>query len=245
MGAGRRHDCDALTLGSRWSGHATHAMKRALRAAKRCCMAPDAAERRAAYRLPCRECARIGVAPRADAHPMAALYTIAYPVISKKDAEFIRAFRARHDQLRAQMIQPHFTLVFGCVKVPSADFIAHSGRIAGHASAIRFCCRYAMVSGSDKEEAAQVHLVPEEGYSAISRLHDKLYTGPLAAELALNIPYVPHITIGSLSTRKAAKELCDQLNEKGLDIRGSIAALTVGEVRQAVFINRFEFKMRI
>lgn len=176
---------------------------------------------------------------------MTALYTIAYPTLAKKDAEFIRAFRARHDQLRAQMIAPHFTMVFGSTKLPSADFIAHSGRIAGHTSSIRFCCRYAMLSSSDKDETGQVHLVPDEGYSAISRLHDKLYSGPLAGEMALDIPYVPHITIGSLSTRKAAKELCDQLNEKGLEIRGSIAALTVGTVRQAVFVNRFEFKMRI
>jgi hypothetical protein len=175
---------------------------------------------------------------------MAALYTVAYPVISKKDAEFIRAFRARHDPLRAQLIAPHFTLVFGSTKLASADFIAHSGRIAGHADVIRFCCRYAMLSSSDKDETGQVHLVPDEGYSAISLLHDKLYSGPLAGEMALNMPYVPHITLASLPTRKAAKELCDKLNEKGLEIKGSIAALTVGSVRQAVFVNRVEFKMR-
>src|SRR5262245_22726723 len=60
---------------------------------------------------------------------------------------------------------------------------------------------------TDSDVTADVFLVPDEGNSALSLLHDQLYTGPLVSHLRLDLQYVPHITIGTLSDREKAKRL--------------------------------------
>jgi hypothetical protein len=86
-----------------------------------------------------------------------------------------------------------------------------------------------MIGADDLEATAYVFLVPDEGYSQLSLLHDRLYTGVLAPHLRLDLPFIPHITIGTLSDRHLAKKLCDALNAQRLSIVGSVDALTVGE----------------
>jgi hypothetical protein len=84
-----------------------------------------------------------------------------------------------------------------------------------------------MLGADDEAERAYVYLVPDEGYSGLSRMHDDLYGGCLRKLLRLDIPFVPHITLGSMADRAAAKRLCDDLNRSGLEIGGSVNALTV------------------
>jgi hypothetical protein len=57
--------------------------------------------------------------------------------------------------------------------------------------------------GAD-ESGSYVFLVPDEGSGALSLLHDRLYSG-LLASLRIDLPYVPHITIGRCSERQKAK----------------------------------------
>ena len=59
------------------------------------------------------------------------------------------------------------------------------------------------------------------------KLHDRLYTGPLAAELRLDIPFIPHLTVGNASEAQACKRLADDLNARGVSIHGGIATLGV------------------
>ena len=92
-----------------------------------------------------------------------------------------------------------------------------------------------MLGADDEDERAYVFLVPDDGYATISRLHDALYAGPLASHLRLDLPYVPHITIGITDDRRCAKSLCDQLNADGVVIDGSLSELTVGRVHDARF----------
>jgi hypothetical protein len=69
--------------------------------------------------------------------------------------------------------------------------------------------------------------VPDEGYSEIVKLHDKLYDGPLAPELRLDIPFIPHIGIGNAIDPFACKKLADELNRKAFEIDGRIETLDV------------------
>jgi 2'-5' RNA ligase len=84
-----------------------------------------------------------------------------------------------------------------------------------------------MLGADDADETAYVFLVPDEGFAAISLMHDRLYSGPLEPFLRLDLPYVPHITIGSTRDRQAAKALCDRLNREGVHVQGSVGAFTV------------------
>ena len=89
-----------------------------------------------------------------------------------------------------------------------------------------------------------VFLVPDEGCSGLSLPHDRLYTGALSAHLRLDLPYIPHITIGTLAERHAAKQLCDQLNRAGLGIHGSVNSLTVGTFANGKVNNLASFELR-
>ena len=163
---------------------------------------------------------------------MERLFTLAYPELEREDAERWAAFRAAHSPAARFDVAPHFTLAFGCAEVPRADYEAHVARVAASTRPVSFVCRYAMLGADDEDDRAYVFLVPDEGFAAVSRLHDELYTGPLAPHLRLDLPYVPHITIGVLSDRQHAKDLCDQLNAIGVCAPGALRSLQVATPRE-------------
>lgn len=158
------------------------------------------------------------------------LYTVAYLDVDAPAEAFLEGFRREHDP-QVDVVAPHFTLVFGCNTLPEAVYSDHVGAIARATTAIRFHCRYAMLGADDLNDWAYVFLVPDEGNSEISLLHDRLYTGVLAQHLRLEFPYIPHITIGATQNRKSAKSLCDSLNHAGVDLEGQLRSLTVGVLR--------------
>ena len=172
------------------------------------------------------------------------LYTLAYPTLGKSDAAFIERFRREHDLPYRDVVAPHFTMVFACSALPEAEYLQHVEAVAKASSAIDFSCRYAMLGSDDEDETAYVFLVPDEGYSGLSLLHDRLYTGPLSQYLWLDLPYIPHITIGTLTERHAAKQLCDDLNRSGLAIQGSVSSLAVGALANGKINNLASFKLR-
>lgn len=160
-------------------------------------------------------------------HP---LYTIACPQVDASAHAFIDGIRRQHDP-QVDLVAPHFTLVFGCTAIAETDYLAHVSAIARHTPAIKFHCRHATLHASGPDGMAHVFLVPDEGHSAIALLHDRLYTGALAAHLRLDIPYVPHITVAATRDVAAAKALCDALNERGIDIASRLTVLTVSALR--------------
>lgn len=159
---------------------------------------------------------------------MPLLYALAYPVLKDRDRAFIDAYRDRHDVPYRDVVAPHFTQVFGCDAVSETDFCDHVGAIAGQLQPVTFICRYAMLGVDHQSPTGHVFLVPDEGYGALSLQHDRIYTGVLRPYLRLDIPFTPHITIGTVEDLSAAKRLCDALNRDGVEIAGRIEALTVG-----------------
>ncbi len=89
-----------------------------------------------------------------------------------------------------------------------------------------------MLGADDFADSAYVFLVPDEGYAGISLLHDGLYTGLLQPFLRLEVPFIPHITIGTLKDRAATKALCDELNREGVLVEGTVRTLTVGALEE-------------
>lgn len=169
------------------------------------------------------------------------LFTIACLEIPEAQRRFIDEFRHAHDP-QATRVPPHFTLVFGASDVDEAACLRHVESVAQASAPIRFHCRCATLGTDERAERAFVHLVPDEGHAAISLLHDRLYRGPLAAGLRLQVPYTPHVTIGSSTDFRQAKAWCDALNGQGVDVAGVLSALTVGALRGGTFqvLQRFE-----
>jgi hypothetical protein len=158
---------------------------------------------------------------------METLFTLCYPRLTEPDRLFIDDFRREHDIPFRDVVATHFTMVFGCSDVPIAAYREHVAEVARSETAIDFSLRYAMLGNDDSNSNYYVFLVPDEGYSRISKLHDHLYRGPLASALRLDIPYIPHIGIATIPDAVRIKALCDQLNARGMDIHGQIDSITV------------------
>lgn len=157
------------------------------------------------------------------------LYSLCYPTLCEEDDEFIRSYRREHDLPYRDVVNHHFTIVFGIRDLAKDVYIRHVRDIAASHPSISFVCRYAMLGNDAVDDNYYVFLVPDEGYSMISLLHDRLYTGPFAPFHRLDIPYIPHIGIATIADAPKIKGLCDKLNSTGVHISGTLNHITVCE----------------
>jgi 2'-5' RNA ligase superfamily len=157
-----------------------------------------------------------------------------YPTISQKDFDWIQSVRDKHDELYYKVINPHFTFVFPVFDFDRRRFIEHVYERSREARRIPFVSRCAVVVKDVSGEYTHVFLVPDEGFSDIVKLHDKLYEGPLAPQLRLDIPFIPHIGIANALEPMACKERADALNRQAFSVEGVIEALEVVELSAAL-----------
>lgn len=155
-----------------------------------------------------------------------ALVVVNYPSIAEHDYNWIQAIRAEHD-IYYEIISPHFTFVFPCSITDEIRFVRHIKQHLNGVKKIRFVSRCALVVKDRVSEYTHVFLIPDDGFSDIVRLHDRLYTGLLASELRLDIPFLPHIGIGNGVNPQACKTLADNLNRTGFSIEGTIDTLDI------------------
>lgn len=170
-------------------------------------------------------------------------YTVAYPECGAQDLLAVDAWRAAHDPAGHALIRPHFTLVFACNALDEATYLAHVAAVAARNAPIAFHCRYAMLGADAHSPRAHAYLVPDEGYAALSLLHDALYTGPLADQLRLDLPYAPHITVGTFESAPQARQWCIERNHGGASLPGRVGALWVGEVKDGRFDHLGQFDL--
>lgn len=96
--------------------------------------------------------------------------------------------------------------------------------------------RCAIVGDPDFRDHAHAFLIPDEGFSDVVRLHDRFYTGPLAGELRLDSPFLPHVGIANAPTPEACKAIVDELNAEEFEIQGRVETVSViGYGGQAVW----------
>lgn len=136
------------------------------------------------------------------------LLVVNYPTISADDFAWIQDIRQQQDELNFRAIDPHFTLVFPIIESDRVTLVRHIKRSIQCIQPFDFTLRCAILCNDDFSKYTHVFLVPDEGYSKIVKLHDRLYTGILADKLRLDLPFIPHIGIanGSMST------LSEQMN---------------------------------
>jgi len=155
------------------------------------------------------------------------LYTLCYPRLSDKDERFIRAFRREHDLPFRDVVEPHFTMVFGVADFPTDEYAEHvRGKLQGQRN-IDFVCRYAALGDDSESDDFYVFLTPDEGLSEICRLHDKLYSGELKQHHRVEIPYIPHIGIATIPDARKIQSLCDELNAERINITGTLDSVTI------------------
>jgi len=156
------------------------------------------------------------------------LLVVAYPELAPEDSVWIEMIRAVHDPAH-ERVRAHFTLVYPLPDTPEQLGVeavsAVIRAVAAGFAPIPFVLRSAILFNDLLGPDTDVFLMPDEGFGALVRLHERLYTGPLAGELRLDLPTVPHITVARLRDPKAGKRLTDTLNAREFAITGTITAL--------------------
>lgn len=148
-----------------------------------------------------------------------ALSVLARPRLTAADAAWVRVLRDRHASgLEAPEIGPHVTLVFPTESTDATTATGHLAVVAGETAAFSLAFRCALPVLDPQSGGTYIYLVPDEGFSTLVRLHDRLYSGPFADALNLDIPYIPHITLGRIAEAKLARALADDLNSQEPEI---------------------------
>jgi 2'-5' RNA ligase len=158
---------------------------------------------------------------------MSNLLVVNYPTISANDFAWIQEIRQQEDELNFSAIDPHFTLVFPIIEIDRSTFVSHVNQSLEGIKSFEFTLRCAVLSNDAFSKYTHVFLVPDEGYSNIVKLHDRLYTGIIANELRLDIPFIPHIGIANSLDPHHCKRLVDRLNSQQFEIRGRFDQLNV------------------
>lgn len=158
---------------------------------------------------------------------------LAYPVLLASDHRIISDFRRLHDQKYVDVVDIHWTMIF---PVSTGDIELnylkdHIARVAAGFPPINFVCRYALVYKDGAGGDYSIFLVPDEGFSSISLLHDALYSGIMRPHLRLNLPYIPHIGIAANKDKEHLYQLAKGWNSHALEIRGTINSLTLSSYR--------------
>lgn len=152
---------------------------------------------------------------------------VAFPELKPEDFKLIQSNRKENDELYFNIIDPHFTLVFPVFDFTYERFLAEIMEKAADVKGFDFNLRVATINKDKFSDFFHVFLVPDEGYSNLVKLHDKLYSDKLIKNLHLDIDYVPHIGVGNSKDKHRCKHLVDKWNEKDFTIAGSISKLTV------------------
>ncbi len=166
---------------------------------------------------------------------MDTLEVVARPDFDKTDLAWLTEIRGRRTGSPGP---PKFTLVFPGADMEPAAFAAHISGLAEDVPRIRFHLRSALVVPEPTVRRFHVFLIPDEGFGAILRLHDRLHSGPVEACLRPGTPYLPHITIATTSDFGSARKIAASLNAHDISIQGVIETLEVerrdGEVIKTI-----------
>lgn len=165
---------------------------------------------------------------------MITLEVVSRPDFDKSDLAWLTDIRRRRT---GNPGPPKFTLMFPGAQMEAEAFAGLVAARAKDVHRIRFHLRSALVVPEAAVGRFHVFLIPDEGFGAILRLHDRLHAGPLEVSLRPEMPYLPHITVATERDYAAARKIASEINAKPLDIAGVIETLEV-ERRQAEVVRR-------
>lgn len=154
------------------------------------------------------------------------IYVLAYPSFAPSCAQQIAEFRARHEPLRAALVPPHITLVFGVAEayLPGiADLVEIATQ---HRCALSVSFDSYVIEFDPFEKKHKIFLLCGAGREDLTSLHTQLYDGPHRACLSTAHPFQPHMTVASYDRREDAERV-DVRHAIKLPIRAQIEALRI------------------
>ncbi|OGY39174.1 MAG: hypothetical protein A2391_00925 [Candidatus Brennerbacteria bacterium RIFOXYB1_FULL_41_13] len=160
-----------------------------------------------------------------------AYLVVAYPKISEFDFNWIQEYRSKNDPRYFNVVKPHFTIVFATGDISQEEFIQEAKKQTENIQQFDFELNIATINQDDSKEYYHEFLVPEKGYAAIVKLHDKLYSGAFYKNLRFDIDFIPHVGIGNADDVQESKKRVDSLNAKSVSIIGKVDTLDILEYK--------------
>jgi len=171
------------------------------------------------------------------------LLAVAYPELSEKDLNRIESYRKEHDTLY-KIIRTHFTLVFPVKDFSEKIFTEEIKTQLKGIEPFSFTIRSATINKDSFVENYYGFLVPDEGYSNILKLHDKLYSGKLLPYRQLDIDFIPHITIGNSTNIMSCKKMADDWNSHDFEISGIISSVDIVNYEGATTLEKIKLPIK-
>lgn len=156
-----------------------------------------------------------------------ALLVLGYPEMSAADCSRIQVFRQVHDDLYYHVVEPHVTLVFPTFDWEAEPFVAETAKQLLGFRPFDFCLRCAVLNKDAFSDYYHTLLVPDEGYSQVVKLHDRLYADKLFSNRALHVDFIPHIGVGNSKNPQQCLQMIDSWNKDEFAIWGRMIALDV------------------
>ena len=148
------------------------------------------------------------------------LYVVAWPVLAEADDTALRRLRAQYHPREAELIGPHFTLVFGAALPEEARLRSALAGLAGRKPFWFVLERLVRHDMTPPSRAAYLYAAPADGAAELAQLHDEL--NPVAGSEA----FEPHITLG-LFDRAAAEQVARIVERQHLPMHGRVEELAL------------------
>jgi 2'-5' RNA ligase len=141
------------------------------------------------------------------------LYVVGWPLLSEADDTALRRLRAQYYPKEAEMIGPHFTLVFG----------AQDGRESTLRAALEAVSQRPFWFMVDRIARHDLYLYaePSDGAAELTELYEKFNPGGNTE------PFEPHITLGLFGTPMEAEQIARIVGRQHLPIRGRVEELAL------------------
>jgi 2'-5' RNA ligase len=149
------------------------------------------------------------------------LYVVAWPVLAEADDTALRRLRAQYHPREADLIGPHFTLVFGAPLAREAKLRASLKGLSGVRPFWFVLERLVRHDLTPPSRAAYLYAVPAEGSTELTALYDDLNPAP-ASE-----PFEPHITVGLFDRAAEAEQVARIVERQHLPMHGRVEELAL------------------
>jgi hypothetical protein len=122
------------------------------------------------------------------------LYVVAWPLLDEADDQVLRRLRTQYHPSEAEMIGPHFTLVFG-------EGTNGETRLRKELPALADRRAFWFVLDRIERSGRYLYARPSDGCAELTALHEELDPDPGGE------PFEPHITLGLFDTPVAAEQV--------------------------------------
>jgi 2'-5' RNA ligase len=149
------------------------------------------------------------------------LYVVALPVLAEADDTALRRLRAQYHPGEAELIGPHFTLVFGASVAEEARLRGVLDGLSGRRPFWFVLDRLVRHDLTPPSRAAYLYAVPADGGAELTSLYDDL--NPVTS----NEPFEPHITLGLFDRAADAEQVARIVERRHLPMHGRVEELAL------------------